>query len=110
MKTRRSNDAALLIVTYLTYMNPEIGLTIYKSLIHMSSEQGVLPSRKQIGQFVQGQNHGRTIAQSLSRPSVTAESLFRFQAKVAVRISVFLPMKCHTINALCSIRLLSLSS
>jgi hypothetical protein len=46
MKTRHPKDAALIILTYLIYINPEIGLTIYKTLIHMSSEQGVLPLRR----------------------------------------------------------------
>jgi hypothetical protein len=110
MKTRRSNDAALLVLTYLTYMNPEIGLTVYKTLIHMSSEQGVLPLRRQIGQFVQGQNDGRTIAQSVSRPSVTAESVFSIPGESGSLNTCFSPMKSHTMNALYSIRLLPLRS
>jgi hypothetical protein len=74
----------------------------------------VLPLRRQIGQLDQGQNHGRTVAQSVSRPSVAAEALFRFQAKVALMQffppnTYFPPIKHHAINALCSIRVLALA-
>jgi hypothetical protein len=83
MKTRLSNDAALLVLSYLNWSSNLFKQYIYKFNSYVIGKS-VLSLRRQIEQLDQGQNHVRTIAQSIKRPSLTAEALFRFQAKVAL--------------------------